>query len=38
MKMKTQWSKTYDSTKPFLRGNCIAMQAFLKKKEKSQII
>ena len=38
MIMKTQPHKTYgDATKAVLRGKFIAIQAFLKKEEKSQI-
>ena len=34
----TMIQNLWDSTKPFLRGNCIAMQGYLRKQEKSQII
>ena len=40
MKMKTQQPKTYDTLsvlKAVLRGRFIAIQAYLKKQEKSQI-
>ena len=37
MKMKTQQSKTYGTLKAVLRGRFIALQAYLKKQEKSQI-
>ena len=37
MKMQTQQSKTYETVKAVLRGRFIAIQAYLKKQEKSQI-
>ena len=38
MKMKTQQPKTYgDTVKAVLRGRFIALQAYLKKQEKSKI-
>ena len=37
MKMKTQQPKTYGTVKAVLRGKFIAIQAYLKKQEKSQI-
>ena len=37
MKMKTQQPKTYGTLKAVLRGRIIALQAYLKKQEKSQI-
>ena len=37
MKMKTQQPKTYGTLKAVLRGKFIAIQAYLKKQEKSQI-
>ena len=35
--MKTQQPKTWDTVKAVLRGRLIAIQAYLKKQEKSQI-
>ena len=37
MKMKSQQPKTYGTLKAVLRGRFIAIQAYLKKQEKSQI-
>ena len=37
MKMKIQQPKTYGTLKAVLRGRFIAIQAYLKKQEKSQI-
>ena len=37
MKMKTQQPKTYGTLKALLRGWFIALEAYLKKQEKSQI-
>ena len=37
MKMKTQQPKTWDTVKAVLRGRFIALQAYLKKQERSQI-
>ena len=37
MKMKTQQPKPMDTVKAVLRGRFIAIQAYLKKQEKSQI-
>ena len=37
MKMKTQQPKTYGTLKAVLRGRFIALQAYLKKQEKSQL-
>ena len=37
MKMETQWSKIYGTAKAVLRGQFIAIQAYFRKQEKSQI-
>ena len=37
MKMETQQPKTYGTLKAVLRGRFIAIQAYLKKQEKSQL-
>jgi hypothetical protein len=37
MKMKTQPTKTYNTAKAVLRGKFIAMSAYIKKTERSQI-
>ena len=37
MKMKTRQPKTYGTLKAVLRGGFIAIQAYLKKQEKSQV-
>ena len=37
MKMKTQQHNLWDTVKAVLRGKFIAIQAYLKKQEKSQI-
>ena len=37
MKTKTQQPKTYGTVKAVLRGRFIALQAYIKKQEKSQI-